>query len=422
LILGGFVDTPDKLDEVLDGLPEPVQQQAAERWAALPPAVQEDLGTALDGLPSSLKPLKEILSLVADQYKPVYGNKRRIAVVGPANVGKSTLYNRLVARREDEAAVSPVPGTTRRNQEADAGLFLVVDTPGADAVGAVGQREREIAFRAADAADFLVIVLDVAHGIKQDDKALVDDLVALDKPYVLVLNKIDLVPKKHREEVIEAAAASLGVAPGRVVDTVATEGTHVGRVVLAVARAEPELLAALARALPEYRSRLAWQRILSAASGAGVVGLTPLPFADLIPLWGIQTGLVLSLARVYGYRITAGRAKELIATFGIGFLGRTLFYELVKLGGVPGWILGASVAAATTVTLGYGAMIWFAHGEQPTAEALRRIAGEVAGILRDRLLDLGKKKPDKRTLRQRLAEGLQDLPERLRRESEGAEA
>jgi GTP-binding protein Era len=412
------VDAADRLDEVLEGLPEPVQQQAAERWAALPPAVQDDLGAALDGLPSSLKPLKEILSLVADQYKPVYGNKHRIAVVGPANVGKSTLYNRLVARREDEAEVSPVPGTTRRNQEADAGLFLVVDTPGADAVGAVGQRERQIAFRAAERADFLVIVLDAAHGIKQGDKALVDDLVALDKPYVLVLNKIDLVPKKHREEVIVAAAASLGVAPGRVVDTVATEGTNVGRVVLAVARVEPELLAALARALPEYRSRLAWQRIVSAASGAGVVGLTPLPFADLIPLWGIQTGLVLSLARVYGYRITAGRAKELIATFGIGFLGRTLFYELVKLGGVPGWILGASVAAATTVTLGYGAMIWFAHGEKPTAEALRRIAGQVAAILRDRLLDLGKKKPDKRTLRQRLAESLQDLPERLRRESE----
>jgi GTP-binding protein Era len=409
------------LDEVLEGLPEPVQRQAAERWAALPPTVQDDLGVALDGLPSSLKPLKEVLSLVADQYKPVYGNKRRIAVVGPANVGKSTLYNRLITRREDEAEVSPVPGTTRRNQEADAGLFLVVDTPGADAVGAVGQREREIAFRAANAADLLVIVLDVAHGIKQDDKALVDDLVTLDKPYVLVLNKIDLVPQKHREEVIEAAAASLGVASGRVVDTVATEGTNVGRVVLAVARVEPELLAALARALPEYRSRLAWQRIVSAASGAGVIGLTPLPFADLIPLWGIQTGLVLSLARVYGYRITAGRAKELIATFGIGFLGRTLFYELVKLGGVPGWILGASVAAATTVTLGYGAMVWFAHGEKPTAEALRRIAGQVAGILRERLLDLGKKKPDKRTLRQRLAEGLQDLPERLRGESEEAE-
>jgi GTP-binding protein Era len=380
--------------------------------------VQRDLGAALGDLPPSLKPLKEILSLVTDQYQPVFGTKRRIAIVGPANVGKSTLYNQLVTRRQDEAEVSPIPGTTRQNQEADVGLFLLVDTPGADAVGPVGQRERAIAFRAAAAADFLIVVLDAAQGVKQHDRDLFDALAALDKPYVVVLNKIDLVPKKARDDVVQAAALNLGLSPSQVVETVATEGTNVGRLILAVARAEPQLLAAIAAALPEYRTRLAWQRILSAATGAGVVGLTPLPFADLIPLWGIQTGLVLSLARVYGFKITAGRAKELIATFGLGLLGRTLFYELTKLGGVPGWLLAASVAAATTVTLGYGAMIWFAHGEKPTAETLRRVASEVARTLRDRLLDLGKKKPDKRTLRQRLAESLHDLPQRLGREIE----
>jgi len=38
--------------------------------------------------------------------------------------------------------VSPLPGTTTENQQADAALFTVVDTPGADAVGSVGEQEK----------------------------------------------------------------------------------------------------------------------------------------------------------------------------------------------------------------------------------------------------------------------------------------
>ena len=63
-----------------------------------------------------------------------------------------------------------MPGTTRVNQEADAGLFSVIDTPGADAAGAVGAHEREMAFEAAKNADFLVIVFEATRGIGRHDK------------------------------------------------------------------------------------------------------------------------------------------------------------------------------------------------------------------------------------------------------------
>ena len=97
---------------------------------------QRELDALLSQLPSSVRPLKEIIGLVTQPWKPILAPKQRIAVVGPANVGKSTLYNQLITRKEDRAVVSPVPGTTRVAQEADAGLFSVVDTPGVDAVGA----------------------------------------------------------------------------------------------------------------------------------------------------------------------------------------------------------------------------------------------------------------------------------------------
>jgi len=316
------------VDEILKEFPESVRETVRLIWERLPAEQREELKELLGQLPLPLKPLKDILLFVLAQYKPVFGTKRSIAILGPANVGKSTLYNQLISAKEDKAEVGPVPGTTRQNQEADTGLFALVDTPGADAVGKVGERERQIAFEAAERADFLVIVFEATRGVKRYERDLFDGLLALDKPFVVVLNKVDLIPKRDREKVRDAAARNLRLKPSQVIETVATKGTNVGRVILAIAKFEPGLLAAIAEAMPEYRARLAWQRIVPAAAGAGVVGLIPLPFVDLVPLLGIQSGLVLSIARIYGFKITAGRAKELITTFGIGFIARMIFQEL----------------------------------------------------------------------------------------------
>ncbi len=409
------------IEELVGEFPEPAQDAVAQIWAALPPEMRGEFTGILGQLPSSVKPLKDILGFVLDQYRPVFGNKRSIAIVGPANVGKSTLYNQLISRKEDLAEVGPVPGTTRENQVADTGLFTLVDTPGADAVGEVGERERRIALGAAERADFLVIMFEATRGVKRYEQDLFNTLLGFHKPFVVVLNKIDLVPKEARAEVLEAAARNLRLEPSQIIDTVATEGTQVGRVILAIVKLEPELLAAIAEALPEYRARLSWQRIVPAASAAGVVGLIPLPFVDLLPLLGIQTGLVLSIARIYGFKITLARAKELIATFGVGMIARTVYQQLSKVLGVPGWILSASIAAATTVTIGYGSMVWFARGERPSQEAMRRMVAGVALHLRDRLLGLGKKKPDRGTLRKRIGEALQDLPSQLRPDAKAEE-
>jgi len=190
---------------------------------------------------------------------------------------------------------------------------------------------------------------------------------------------------------------------------VATKGTNVGRLILAIAKFEPRLLSVIAEAMPEYRARLAWQRIVTAAGGAGVVGLMPLPFVDLVPLLGIQGGLVLSIARIYGTKITLERARELIATFGIGLVARTIFQELSKLGGVPGWILSAAIAAATTVAIGYAATLWFAHNEKPTQKALQETVANVTRHLQDQLKGLGKR-PERGTLRERITQALNNLP------------
>jgi uncharacterized protein (DUF697 family) len=187
-------------------------------------------------------------------------------------------------------------------------------------------------------------------------------------------------------------------------------------VILAIAKAEPKLLAAIGQALPEYRARLAWQRIVPSAGAAAAVGLIPLPFADVIPLLGIQSGLVLSIARIYGFEVTFARAKELIAAFGIGFAARTLFHELVKFAGIPGWLLSATIAASTTVAIGYASTVWFAEGEKLSPKALNKLVKELTVYLSEQVKDLARKKPDEGTLVQRITQALKDLPERLQPE------
>lgn len=399
---------------LLDLLPAPARVAVKGVWNRLTPEQRRELER---WLPASggMSGVKDILKFITDNYRSALEQgAATIAIVGPANVGKSTLYNQLITPQEPKADVSPVPGTTRVNQAGSAGLFSVVDTPGADAVGAVGEVERQRAFDAARAADFLIIMFDAGSGVKKADRELFDALVALGKPYLVVVNKMDLVRKGDTIKVLDSAAANLDLERNQIVDISAAKGDHLAAVVLAVAQVEPRLLISLADALPAYRSKLAWQRTLTAAVAAATVALIPLPVADVIPLLGVQTGLVLAIARIYGFDITPARAKELIGAFGVAFAARTLYRELGKLLGAPGWVLSAAVAASATIAIGYGSMLWFEKGEKPSQEALQGVMREVGAYLKEQLTSGGKDKPTLGNLRERLQKALEGLPERFR--------
>jgi len=216
--------------------------------------------------------------------------------------------------------------------------------------------------------------------------------------------------RREQEKVVERAAHNLNLEPSAVVPISARNGTNVDRVLLAIAKTEPEIVAALGRALPEFRWRLAWSAITGAASTAAVIALAPLPIVDVIPLLAIQSALVLSIARIYQYEITLKRARELAVTFGLGFLGRTLFQELSKLGGPPGWLLAAAIASSTTVVMGYSAILWFERGERLTGDTLKQLTRSVTEYLIDSLKSLGQRKPSKQGLQERISEALEQSP------------
>jgi len=133
-----------------------------------------------------------------------------VAVVGRPNVGKSTLVNRILRRRE--AVVEDVPGVTRDRVTYEAEWagrrFVLVDTGGWQ-VGASGMalRVAEQAQVAVDLADVVVFVVDAMVGATDADEAVVKLLRRSGKPVVLVANKVD----DQRYEADAAALWSLGL-------------------------------------------------------------------------------------------------------------------------------------------------------------------------------------------------------------------
>ena len=132
--------------------------------------------------------MKESTAVAANGSRPV------VAVVGRPNVGKSTLVNRIVGRRE--AIVEEHPGVTRDRKLLDADWagrdFTIVDTGGWLAAGdsldrsVSGQAERAIA-----AASVVMLVVDTTVGVTDDDAKVAALLRRLGRPTLVVANKVD---------------------------------------------------------------------------------------------------------------------------------------------------------------------------------------------------------------------------------------
>jgi GTP-binding protein len=126
--------------------------------------------------------------------------------VGRPNVGKSTLFNRLVGERR--AIVEDVPGTTRDRLYGTTtwgGVdFTVVDTAGlqepteieGSTTAEIARRTREQAQSAIDEADVIIFMVDTKSGTTAGDHDVADLMRRTDKPTILVANKIDNINRK----------------------------------------------------------------------------------------------------------------------------------------------------------------------------------------------------------------------------------
>ena len=127
--------------------------------------------------------------------------KHLVAIVGRPNVGKSTLFNRLVGQRL--AIVSDIPGTTRDRIAAtvfwNERSFMLVDTGGLEVqpTSDLWEKVKAQVEMAVEEADAIIFLTDVVEGLTPGDREIAQSLRQREKPLLLVVNKVDNIRREQ---------------------------------------------------------------------------------------------------------------------------------------------------------------------------------------------------------------------------------
>jgi GTP-binding protein len=205
-----------------------------------------------------------------------------VAIVGRPNVGKSTLFNKVIG--DERSVVHDVPGTTRDAIdtiiETDEGPLRVVDTAGMRRKSRIGEGSEYYSFvrsiAAIDRSDIALLVIDATEGVTHQDQRLAERVDAAGSPIIVVLNKWDLVGTAARLEIageVSERLAFLEYAPILRISAKSGLGVHrllpsVRAAIAAYHRRIPtaQLNAAIAAAQSRHPAKGA--RILYAVQGA----------------------------------------------------------------------------------------------------------------------------------------------------------
>jgi GTP-binding protein len=268
--------TGDLLDAVVDQLPPASPGDKAGAVRSGPDragATDEDAGEGVhvdrEGYVDGEGYVDEDGNVGGDGYLSGDGGAEPIsvAIVGRPNVGKSTLFNRLIG--DDRSIVHDMPGTTRDTidtlvETAD-GPVRFIDTAGMrrHAREAEGAEYYSMvrALKAIDQATLALLVIDAGDGVSRQDQRLAERVDAAGNPIVVVLNKWDLLDNEAKERVRAQVADMLGFisyAPAMEISAKTGRGAH-------------RLYPALVNAVEAYRKRVptaSLNRALAAAQAA----------------------------------------------------------------------------------------------------------------------------------------------------------
>lgn len=235
--------TGDLLDEVVRRLPDGSAETGGPPGAAAEPDT-ESADEASDGADGAA-------GTEGAEGEMAFGAPR-VALVGRPNVGKSTLFNRLIG--EERSVVHDLPGTTRDSidtlVETVEGPMCFVDTAGmrrrARTERGTEQHSVLRALGALERADLAILVIDATVGATHQDQRLAERIGVSGCPAVVVLNKWDLVDAEQREDVLDSVGdrlAFLGGAPVLKVSAISGRGVH-------------KILPALTAAVDAYHQRV----------------------------------------------------------------------------------------------------------------------------------------------------------------------
>ena len=326
----------------------------------LPRGFKVRLQKVLDCLPTRANTdnLQRVLELIRGQWQDIQSEVSvRIAFVGPAQTGKSSLVRAITQRQ-----VTPES------------MFSIVDTRTLDALWAhpSGRLPAEL-----QEADLVAMVLDARLGVSDDTIQMYDWLTSTNKPVLVALNKIDLV--ENAGSAIRSAAEQLGVTPFPVS---VFRSDSLDKLLKAFVSVQPKALYPLCQGFPEFRRPICQGIVTESSLAASVVGAMPTPVSDLLPITTIQAAMVLKIGHAFGHRLNRGRARELLPVLGAGILLREASHRLSRHFPDQSRLIGCSVAGVWTLLLGQASIRYFEGLSPLDQKATTTETGELLAGLR----------------------------------------
>ncbi len=181
-----------------------------------------------------------------------------VALVGRPNVGKSTLFNRMIG--EERAVVHDMPGTTRDAVdtvvETEDGPIRFVDTAGMRRKSKIDEGTEYYslvrALQAVDQADVALLVIDSTVGVTAQDQRLAERIDVSGSPVVVLLNKHELLPdaeaRADLDYQVKERLRFIGEAPVLKISALTGKGVH-------------KLMPALSLSIEDYHRRVPTRRV-----------------------------------------------------------------------------------------------------------------------------------------------------------------
>jgi small GTP-binding protein len=298
------------------------------------------------------------------QGEVLEGLKNTVVIVGQPNTGKSTLFNYL--KGQQLSPVSSEAGTTRSLVRTDFGPFTLIDTPG---------HLPELMESGMDIASVIVFLIDGTKGLQATDRELYETIKKLNKPTIVVVNKVDALSgedlgnKVANDVAVRLAVAGVIPVSGRTGLNVADE------LIPAMIDASPEAALVIGRELPAYRRSAAQRIIRNATLVSLAAGLEPFPLVDIPILLGNQIRLVFRLAALYGEPIdtvnSTRHLRELIGVMAGGLGLRFLAEQAAKMVPFGGDFISGAIAGAGTWAMGQVVLEYYESGKNISPQRLR---------------------------------------------------
>ena len=274
-----------------------------------------------------------------------------ISLIGEVNAGKSSTVNKIIG--EDIASTNPMPGETISVDPYNIkGLENIkfMDTPG---LNDPNDENPKKTLEFVQQSDLVLFFLNAAGTVFSDsEKEKFTAIEKHNKDILIVLNKIDAaenIPslvqfvKNHTNNKYKVIPISSKT--GENFEALKKE------ILFLLEKKGKDLL--FAKSMKE-KSAAANRWIVGAGVSAGVIGASPIPGSDVIPLTSLQVGLIIKLSKLYDEPLSKKAAKDMIVITATQTIGHTIYRQALKFIPGAGSVIGGTVASAMTLALGYG--------------------------------------------------------------------